>query len=223
MKRRNFFYMIGGAAVWPFTALGQHTAKPYRISYLALLPGEDSTLPKALLQRLDEAGYSEGKNIVFDYRSADNRPDRLPELAAQIVLGNPDVLVTGFGTLTAKAAKAATSTIPIVFTSVADPVGAELVQSLKRPGGNLTGITGKGPDIVGKRLQILRELIPANRIVAVLLNPDTPASRLVLAELRSAAERLNQKLEVIKARTVTEIDIAVEGAIMKDAGGAAYN
>jgi putative ABC transport system substrate-binding protein len=220
MRRREVLAILGGAAVgWPFAALGQQTAKTYRIAYLSLLPDEYTILAKTLLQRLDELGYIEGKNFTFDYRTAANRPDRLPELAAEIVRASPDVLITGFGTLTAKAAKAATATIPVVFTGVADPIGAGLVVSLNRPGGNLTGISGQAPHIVGKRLQILLELIPANRIVAVLLNPDTPASTLVLSELRSAARQLNQRLEVFEARTVPEIGTSIEAAIQKDAAG----
>jgi putative ABC transport system substrate-binding protein len=116
------------------------------------------------LQRLHELGYSEGKSMIFEYRSSDGRPERLPQLAAEIVRANPDVLITGFGTLTAKAAKAATTTIPVVFTSVGDPIGAGLVASLIRPGANVTGLTSQASDIVGKRLQILEELFRAIRL-----------------------------------------------------------
>ena len=153
MRRREFTMLICGAAVaWPFAAHPQQKVRLKRIAYLALLPGEDTSLAQALRERLHELGYIEGENIRFDYRSADDRPERLLRLAIELVQANPDVMVTGFGTLTAKAAKAATTTTPIVFTNVADPVGAGLVQSLNRPGANLTGLTGQGPDIVGKRL-----------------------------------------------------------------------
>jgi putative ABC transport system substrate-binding protein len=165
MRRREFIILLGGAAAtWPVVARAQQAAKSYRVSYLALLPGEDSTLVRPLLQRLHELGYSEGKNMIFEYRSSDGRPERLPQLAAEIVRANPDVLITGFGTLTAKAAKAATTTIPVVFTSVGDPIGAGLVASLNRPGANVTGLTSQASDIVGKRLQILEELFRAIRL-----------------------------------------------------------
>src|SRR4051812_16589331 len=136
MRRRQFLGFLGGvttAAVWPHASPAQQPLKPYRVGYLALLPGEGTTLAKIFLQRLQELGYSEGKNMVFDYRSAEGQPDRLPEIAAELVRANPDVLVGGFGTLASKAAAAATSSIPIVFTGVGDPVGAGLVASLRAP------------------------------------------------------------------------------------------
>src|SRR5690348_6249191 len=116
MKRREFLGVLGGAVALPLTAGAQQPVKSHRIAYLALLPGEDTTLAKPFLGRLQELGYSEGKNITLLYRSADGRAERLPELAAELVQARPDVLVTGFGTLAAKAAKDATSTIPVVFT-----------------------------------------------------------------------------------------------------------
>ena len=109
------------SAAWPSLPRAQAT-KSYRVGYLALLPGEDATLARSVLERLNELGYRQGQNMTFDYRSAEGQSDRLPSLAMEMVRANPDVLITGFGTLTAKAAKAATSTIPIVFTSVGDPV-----------------------------------------------------------------------------------------------------
>jgi putative ABC transport system substrate-binding protein len=113
----------------------QQTGKVYRIGYLALTPGEDTTWMKSLLDRLHELGYGEGKNMAFEYRSAEGHLERLPQLAMELVRGRPDVLIAGYGTLTAQAAKAATTTIPIVFTNVGDPVGAGLVSSLGGPGG----------------------------------------------------------------------------------------
>jgi ABC-type uncharacterized transport system substrate-binding protein len=119
----------------PPSAEAQRAGKVYRISFLGLTPGEDATSMKPLLERLHELSYSEGRNMTFEYRSAEGRPERLPELATDLVRAKPDVLITGFGTLTAQAAKAATTTIPIVFTLVGDPVGAGLVAGLGRPGG----------------------------------------------------------------------------------------
>jgi putative tryptophan/tyrosine transport system substrate-binding protein len=132
MRRREFIAFLGSnLAAWPLAARAQQTRSPYRLGFLGLLPGENTTtLMKSLLERLDELGYREGQNMIFDYRSAEGAGERLPQLAADAVRARPDVLITGMGTLAAKAAKAATSTIPIVFTGVADPVGAGLVASL---------------------------------------------------------------------------------------------
>ena len=220
MRRRDFIALLGGAAVtWPRGAHAQQPAKSYRISYLALLPGEDTTLMKPLLERLHELGYVEGKNMTFTYRSAEDHPERLPELAAELVRANPDVLITGFGTLAAKAARAATTTIPIVITSVGDPIGAGLIKSLSRPGGNVTGVTSQASDVVGRRLQILENLIARNQMIAVLMNPDTPFSRLALQELQAAANPERERLAVFEARTADEVSSSVEAAIKGGAAG----
>src|ERR1700709_640523 len=150
MRRRDFICVLSGAVAWPLTAGAQQREKSYRVAYLALLPGEDTTLAKPFLARLQELGYNEGKNITLVYRSADGRPERLPELAAELVQAKPDILVTGFGTLAAKAAKSATNSIPIVFTMVGDPVGAGLVVSLSRPGGNVTGFSDLASEFATK-------------------------------------------------------------------------
>ncbi len=220
MKRREFIALLGGAAasVGPLAARAQQAAKSHRISYLALLPGEDTTLMKPLLQRLHELGYRDGQSMVIEYRSAEGRPERLPQLAAELVRANPDVLIAGFGTLTAKAAQAATTTIPIVFTSIGDPVGAGLIASLSRPGANVTGLTSQASDIVGKRLQILNDLIPGNQIVAVLTNPDTPFSALAVQELRTTNAG-RQRLEVFEARTADQVSASIEAAIKAGAAG----
>ena len=219
MRRRDFVTLMGGAAAWPLAARAQQAAKYYRIGYLALLPGEDTTLMKPLLERLHELGHAEGKNMLLEYRSAEDHPERLPELATELVQASPDVLIAGFGTLAAKAAKAATTTVPIVITSVGDAVGARLITSFNRPGGNVTGVTSQARDIFGRRLQILEELIPGNRIVAVLMNPDTPFSMLALQELRAAADPARQRLEVFEARNADEVRASVEAAIKVGAAG----
>jgi putative tryptophan/tyrosine transport system substrate-binding protein len=219
MKRREFIALLGGAAAWPCAARAQQPTKSHRIGYLALLPGEDAVLVKPLLQRLQELGYREGGNLTFAYRSAEGRRERLPELAAEFVRANPDVLIAGFGTLTAQAAKAATTTIPVVFTSVGDPLGAGIVASLNRPGGNVTGLSSQASEIGGKRLQILDEIAPGKRIVAALLNPDAPFSVLALQELRSAAEPRRQRLEIFEARTVDQVSAGIEAASKAGAAG----
>jgi putative ABC transport system substrate-binding protein len=178
--RRSFIGLLaGGLLAAPFAAEAQQAGKSYRVCFLALSPGEDTTSMKPLLERLRELGYDEGKNMTFEYRSAEGRSERLPQLAMELVRGRPDVLIAGFGTLTAQAAKAATLTVPIVFTSVGDPVGAGLVASLGRPGGNVTGLSGL-TEVGGKHLQLLRELSPVKEVIAVLVNPETPFARLAL-------------------------------------------
>jgi putative ABC transport system substrate-binding protein len=153
------------------------------------------------------------------YRSADGRPELLNSLAAELVNARPDVLISGFGTLPAKAAKAATSTIPIVFASVGDPVGAGLVNSLNRPGGNVTGVTSEASDVVGKRLQLFDDLLPGKRTVAVLMNPDTPFSSLALRELKTAAMAVEQPIQVYEARNVDQVLAGVEAAAKAGAAG----
>jgi putative tryptophan/tyrosine transport system substrate-binding protein len=220
MRRREFVVLLSGTAAWPLAARAQQQgAKYYSIGYLALLPGEDKTLMKPLLERLHELGYAEGENMIFEYRSAEDHPERLPELAAELVQASPDVLIAGFGTLAAKAAKAATKTVPIVITSVGDPIGAGLITSFSRPGGNVTGVTSQARDIVGRRLQILEELIQGNQIVGVLMNPDTPFSTLALQELRATADPTRQRLEVFEARNADEVSASVQAAIKAGAAG----
>jgi ABC-type uncharacterized transport system substrate-binding protein len=218
IRRREFITLLGtSAAAWPLAATAQQATKSYRLSYLALLSEENRTLMKPLLERLRELGYSESRNLTLDYRSAEEHPERLRQLATELVQANPDVLVAGFGTLAAQAAKAATTTIPIVMTSVGDPIGAGLIASLNRPGGNVTGVTSQARDLVSKRLQILNDLIPGKRPVAVLMNPDTPYTALALKELREAAETVPQRLEVFEARTADQVTAAVEAAAKADA------
>jgi putative ABC transport system substrate-binding protein len=218
MNRRGFITALSGAAVaWPSALYAQQT-KPYRISFLALVPGEDTTLMKSLLERLHELGYSEGTNMIFKYRSAEGRPERLAQLAMELVQDKPDVLLAGFGTLAAQAAKAATTTIPVVFTTVGDPLGAGIIASLARPGGNVTGLTDQARDLQGKRLQLLQELIPGKRDIAVLLNPDTPYSRLALEEAKTAADYGNFRLAVFEARTPEEVSVKLEAAAKSTAG-----
>ena len=201
MDRRAFIgTLAGGLLAAPLAAEAQQAGKVYRVCFLALTPGEDTTSMQPLLERLHELGYGEGKNMAFEYRSAEGHPERLSQMARELVRGRPDVLIAGFGTLTAQAAKAATMTIPIVFTTVGDPVGAGLVSSLGRPGGNVTGLSGV-TEIRGKHLQLLKELSPGKQVIAVLMNPETPFTRLALKEIKTAAEADRTRLEILEART----------------------
>jgi putative tryptophan/tyrosine transport system substrate-binding protein len=157
--------------------------------------------------------------MTFAYRSAEGRPARLPLLALELVRAHPDVLIAGFGTLAAQAAKAATTTIPIVFTNLGDPVGAGLVASLGQPGGNVTGLTDQARDLPGERLQLLQELTPGNQVIAVLMNPDTPFTALALKEAQTAAEAAHIRLVVLEARTDDQVAGRFEAAITAGAGG----
>jgi putative tryptophan/tyrosine transport system substrate-binding protein len=210
MQRREFITALGGAALWPLATLAQEAPKAYRIAYLALLPGERTTLAKVFLQRLHDFGYDEGKNLLFEYRSAEGRAERVPELAAELVHDNPDVLVAGFGTLAAKAARAATSRIPIVFTGVGDPVAAGLVASLNRPGANITGMSGQAAELSAKRLQLLNDIVPGKKLFAVLGNPDTPFTASALQEIKTAAAAQGQPFAVFEARNANQLPTAID-------------
>jgi putative ABC transport system substrate-binding protein len=216
MKRRQFIAGLGSAVVWPLATRAQSVAKSYRVAYLVLLDDQDAVIVK---QRLDELGYTAGKNLIFDFRSAEGQPERLPQLVAEFVKANPDVIVAGFGTLTAKAAQAATATIPIVFTSIGDPIGAGVVKSLSRPGANITGLSSQTAEISGKRLQMLEEIAPAIRIIAVLLNPDNPFTAVALPELRNAADARGQRLEICEVRTVDQLPTSLDAAVKAGATG----
>jgi putative ABC transport system substrate-binding protein len=220
LKRREFIALLGGVpAVWPLSLNAQQAAKSYRIGFLALVPGEDRTLMQALLQRLHELGYSEGTNMTFRYRSAEGHPERLAPLAMELVQDKPDVLIAGFGTLAAQAAKAATTTIPVVFVTVGDPIGAGIIASLARPGANVTGLTDQARDVQGKRLQLLQEIIPGKRDIAVLLNPDTPFSRLALEEAKAAAQYGQIHLIELEARTAEGVTERLHDAAKSAAAG----
>jgi putative ABC transport system substrate-binding protein len=211
MRRRELLSVA--ALVLPRAAGAQQSERSYRMSYLALLPDEDVTIAKPFFRRLQELGYGLGKNLVLSYRSAEGRPERLAELAAELMQAKPDVLVAGFGTLAAKAAAAATRTTPVVFTQVGDAIDAGLVTSLARPGGNVTGVSAQANDIAGKQLQSLEELVREKGTIAVLLNPDTPFTALALREVRAAAEQNHQPLAVFEARTPNQVSTGIEAAI----------
>jgi len=211
---------LGSTAAMPLAARAQHAAKLNRVAYLALVAGEG---PSVIKQRLQELGYIEGRNLIFDYRSAEGQAERLPQLATDVVRTNPDVFVTGPGTLTVKAAQTATATIPIVFSSIGDPIGAGIITSLNRPGANITGVTIQASEIGRKRLQVLRELVPGIRIVAVLMNPDTPFSALALQELRVAADAGGQVLEVFEVRIADKLASSLEAAVQSRCNRSDHN
>jgi len=220
MIDRRCFLMtaLARAMTAPLAAEAQSSGRP-RVGFLALVPGEDTSLMKALLERLHELGYTDGKTMTFEYRSADGRPERLTQLAMDLVRAKPDVLIAGFGTLTAQALKASTRTIPIVFTNLGDPVGAGLVASLARPGGNVTGLTDQARDLQGKRLQLLQDVISGKLSIAVLMNPDTPFTALAVRDVRAAAEAAHIRIDVLEARTADEVSLKMLAAPKTGASG----
>jgi putative tryptophan/tyrosine transport system substrate-binding protein len=210
MKRREFITLLGGAAVaWPVAARAQQPAMPV-IGFLS--PISLDTLADRLRgfrQGLRKSGYIEGDNVTIAYRWAENQIDRLPELAAELVRRPVTVIVTVAGAGPALAAKEATKTIPIVFVTAEDPVRAGLVASLARPGGNATGVNLFSLELVAKRLELLRELVPAAVRVVVLINPaNTAFAETTLRDVEPAARALGLQIQVLRATTSSEIDAA---------------
>ena len=201
IRRREFVTLLGGAAAWPVAAgAEQQPAKTYRIGFLG--PGSYAERKRdidALRMGLRRLGYEEGRNIVIEYRWAEGRYDRLPELAAELVKLNVDVLVTA-GTPGALAAKQATSTIPIVLAAVGDPVAAGIVDSLARPGGNVTGLTFFFVETCAKRVELIKEAIPALSRIAVLINPANPSHLIALSAMQGMASALGAELVSVEAK-----------------------
>ncbi len=208
MRRREFITLLGGgAAAWPLAARSQSGGKVYRIGYFSagtVIPH----LRNVFHDALGALGWIEGKNVVYEYRYADNQLDRLPELATELVRLNVDI-ITAMGTLAPLAAKRATSTIPIVMTTAGDPLGSGLVISLARPGGNVTGLSLMAPDLGGKRLELLKEVLPGVFRVGILWNAANPYSALVFKETESAARILGIELRSIEVRSPDDFDGAL--------------
>lgn len=194
MRRRDFIAVAAGAAAWSPVAHAQHAQKIPRIG--VLLPGRPESFAlrtRALLDGLRELGYVEERTIEIDWKWGQDRVQTFPDLAAELVRSKPDVIVTG-GTAAAQALKSATSTIPVVMAIIGDPVAAGLVGNLARPGGNLTGFSIVAPELGGKRLELLREIVPGVSAVAVLLNDRNPQSQIELKEMRNAAQAMGLQL-----------------------------
>ena len=187
----------------------EQTTNIHRIAVLRPVLSPDS-LTEAFRQGLRQLGYSEGRNIIIDYRFAAGREDRLPELAGELVRQNIDVIVVS-STPATRAVRDATSTVPIVFVAVSDPVISGLVSSLARPGGNITGLTTEPtPELTGKRLELVREVVPQVSRIAALHNPTNPASAIVSKETYEAAQKLGLKVHFLDARNVSEIESAFD-------------
>jgi ABC-type uncharacterized transport system substrate-binding protein len=208
MRRREFITLLGGATAWPLAVWAQQIEKVSRIGYLGTSsPSLEGHVLTAFRQKLRELGHVEGENIAIEYRWAEGQDDRLPELAAELVRLKPVVIVTT-GTPGTLAAKQATSTIPIVFASSGNPVNAGLVASYARPGGNVTGFTFTGPELEGKRLQILKEMVPGLSRVAVLWNPVSMGVEFY-RQTQAAATALSVTLQpVVEARRMDDFEHA---------------
>jgi putative ABC transport system substrate-binding protein len=209
-KRREFIALLGGAAAWPLAARAQQSGKKYVVGRFNAGSATDP-LNEVLTEALRKFGWVEGENVMYERRYAENRVERLPELAADLVRLNVDVIVAG-GTLAPLAAKRATSTIPIVMASAGDPLGSGLVASLSRPGGNVTGMSLMAPDLGGKRLELLRDILPGLARVAVLWDAANPYTTIGFKETEAAARTLGVEVQSLEVRSPDDFDRAFEAA-----------
>src|SRR5712672_126591 len=218
MQRRAFITLLGGAAAtWPLAVRAQQKAMPV-IGYLNTgSPDTNPPLLAAFREGLSEAGYVEGQNLAIEYRWAEGHYDRLPALAADLVGRKVDLIMAN-SPPSALGAKGATSTIPIVFRSGADPVGDGLVASLARPGGNLTGVSFVADELTAKRLQLLSELVPQAGVIALLVNPNSPSADRIIRAVQEAARTKGLQLHVLKASSESEIDTAFASLVQLHAG-----
>jgi putative tryptophan/tyrosine transport system substrate-binding protein len=218
MKRREFLTLLGGAAAWPLAARAQQPASPV-VGFLNALGRNDRpNLTQAFRRGLSETGYVEGRNVAIEYRFAENQRDRLPALAADLVARKVAVIAATGGWNSISAAKASTTTIPIVFTAGGDPVGAGFVASLNRPGGNVTGISFFSTMLSAKALGLLHELVPNSAVIALMVNPGNPESAHSPRDAQDAARILGRQLLVLNASTPDEINTAFAAASQRRAG-----
>jgi ABC-type uncharacterized transport system substrate-binding protein len=207
MRRREFITLLGGmAATWPFTARAQQPMPV--VGYLsANLPGSTASLTGAFRQSLKDGGYVEGENVTIIYRWAEGQWDRLPALATEL-LHQRVAVIAAFGNNAAVAAKAATTAIPIVFTVGEDPVRLGLVASLAQPGGNVTGVNTFATEVAAKRLELLREMVPAATRIAVLVSPNAVTSEPTVRDMSAVARAMGLQIQVLNADTSREIEAA---------------
>jgi putative ABC transport system substrate-binding protein len=215
MRRREFITLLGGAAAWPLAASAQQTAMPVVGFLSGRSPGEAASAVDAFRQGLGEFGYIEGQNVTIEYRWAEGHYDRLPALAAELVARQVAVIAATGGEASGLAAKAATATIPIVFTMGGDPVELGLVVSLNKPGGNVTGVTFIVGDIATKRLGLLRQLVPNATTIAMLVNPNYPATSAEVRDVQAAARTIGLEIDLLPASTSREIDAALATFVRK--------
>ena len=209
MRRRDLITLLGGAAAaWPLAARAQRKGMPV-IGFLHFAsPGPSAPFVAAFREGLSDSGFAEGQNVAIEYRWAEGHYDRLPALAADLVGRKVDLIATLSGTRTALVAKAATSTIPIVFFTGGDPVEEGLVASFARPGGNLTGVAVQTGEVTAKRLELLSEQVPQAGVIALLLNPTNASTESTISDMQDTARAKGGQLAILKASTAGEIDAA---------------
>jgi len=214
IERRKLLATLGGAAAaWPLAARAQQTGRVYRLGVLEMSSAASNAANiDALRKSLRELGYVEGQNLVLDYRSAEGRAERFPQLAAELLRLNVDLIVTR-GTLAVMAAKNATGTVPIVMAASGEPVETGVVAGLARPGGNVTGLSALTRELVAKRLELLRETVAGIRRVAFLMNFENPVGSLQWKELRTAAPSLGLEVQLLDVRKPEDIVRAFDTAI----------
>ena len=221
-RRRFVLTSLAGAIAAPLAAEAQQAAKVARIGYLSTNLASSPRHHEAFRQGLRDLGYVDGRNVVIEYRDAEGKPERIPALTAELVALRVDVIVVAGSTLTARTAKQATSTLPIVFIAVGDPVGSGLVTSLARPGGNVTGLSGLGPELVAKCLELLKQAVPGVDRVAVLWVPGALGERTdkdMLKEAEVAGRALGVQLQFVDARGLENFDKAFSDMTSARAGG----
>jgi putative tryptophan/tyrosine transport system substrate-binding protein len=210
MRRREFITLLGGAAAWPLGARAQQQGKLPTIGYLGTTtPSVESQRVAVFVQRLRELGWIEGRTVAIEVRWADGRNERFAEIAAELTRLKVDVIVTS-GTPSVLVTKQTTAVIPIVFAAAGDPVGTGLVESLARPGGNVTGLSNQSNDLSSKKLDLLREIVPGLRRVAILANVGNPASVLEMGEVRATAGILGLEVATLEIRRAEDIVPAFE-------------
>jgi len=220
MRRRDLIAGFAAtAAAWPTAGRAQQKAMPVIGVLNSFSPGPNPLGRGPVAEGLRETGYVYGQNVAIEVRWADAQYDRLPALAADLVSRNVEVIVTIGGSNPALAAKSATRTIPIVFTSVSDPVGVGLVASLARPGGNITGFSNITNELMPKRLELLSELVPQASVITLLVNPNSPNSETLIRDMQHAASAKGLRLRILKAGTEGEIDAAFTSLVQLQAGG----
>jgi len=217
MRRREFITVLGSATAWPLAARAQQLAMPL-VGFLNQESGDlIPHLVAAFKKGLSESGFAENRNVAVEYRWADANYNRLPQLAAELVNLKATVIAAAY-LPAARAAQAATSTIPIVFISGVDPVAAGLVTSLRKPGGNLTGLSNFNTRLTAKRIELLHQVVPRSRTIAVLVNPNSPATETIDAEAQAAAQALGLRLDIHSAGTEADIDGAFATMVKSGAG-----
>jgi len=217
IARRQFTFLSGAAAAWPLAATAQQQVVPV-VGFLHNVSADTQEGTVAAFRRgLSEIGFIEGRNIAIEFRFANNDYNRLPELAADLVRRRVAVIAAMGGAVSTRAAKAATANIPIVFVQGEDPVAMGIVASMNRPSGNATGVSFMSTELGPKRLGLLKELVPKAMLYAVLVNPDSPTTHFIVADLRAAAASIARQIEVFTANSILEIDTAFAELVRRGA------